>query len=149
EHLERAASLYGHRVMDGFTAETCSPDEFLSQRAHAFAYSNMLTKLARTGFEVTALNYHPSDGCVERVLAHFGFPKDSIPVPPIRHTSPGTKALAATLALNRTGPTPQARKRIARALRAMPGFFGPARAVFSRGAAEEALLKSRADRGFL
>ena len=149
EHLERAASLYGHRVMDGFTAESCTPDEFLSQRAHAFAYSKMLTKLGRTGFDVTALNYHPSDGCVERVLAHFGFPKDSIPVAQVRHPSPGTTALAATLALNRTASTPQARKRIARALRAMPGFFGPARAVFSRGATEVALLKLRPDRKFL
>ncbi len=149
EHLERAASLYCHRVMDGFTAETCTPDEFLSQRVHAFAYSRMLTKLGRTGFEVAALNYHPADGCVERVLAHFGFPKDSILVPRVRNASPGTKALAATLALNRTAPTPQARKRIARALRAMPGFFGPTCPIFSRGATEEALLKLRPDREFL
>lgn len=149
EHFERAASAYNQRVKDAVTGEKRDPDAFLAAHALGLCYANLLKRLRTTGFEICALNYHPAEDCVQRVLAKFGFRGESGPPYPVRNASLSRPALVATLAANRVAVSPDERNKFSAALRHMPGFYAPAGPIFGINAAFEADRRFAKDRDFL
>lgn len=151
EHFERAASAYNQRVKDAVTGEKRDPDAFLAAHKQGLGYLNMLRRLRKMGLDVCALNYHPAEDCVQRVLARFGFGQESVssyPLP-VRNASWSRPALIATLAANRVAVSPEERNKFTAALRRMPGFYAPAGAIFSADAIFEADRVFAKDRDFL
>jgi hypothetical protein len=149
EHFERAASAYNQRVKGAETRERRDPDKFLAEQTPALGYAGWLRRLAKTGFDIAVLNYHPAGDCVARVLGHFGFSPGQIGDAPRLNPSLSRKALIAVLAANRVAPSIPDRNAIFSALRQMPGFYGPSRPVFGAEAAVEAERKFAQDRNFL
>jgi hypothetical protein len=149
EHFEHAASTYNQRVKDGETCELRDPDQFLVEKIGRLGYARLLRRLAKTGFDIAVLNYHPPGNCAARVLEHIGFAPHQIWDVPILNPSLSQKALIAVLAANRVAPTRQDRKAIVSALLKMPGFYGPSQPVFSREAVAKAEPYIALDRVFL
>lgn len=149
EHFERAASAYNQRVKDAVTGEKRDPDAFLAAQAQGLGYANLLKRLRTTGFEICALNYHPAEDCVQRVLEKFGFSGESGSPYPVRNASLSRPALVATLAANRVAASPDERNKFSVALRRMPGFYAPAGPIFGIDAAFEADRRFAKDRDFL
>lgn len=149
EHFERAASLYNQRVKDAVTGETRDPDVFLAAQAQGLCYANFLKRFRKTGFDLSVLNYHPAEDCVQRVLARFGFSQEPVASYPARNVSLGRVALVASLAANRVAASPNERNRFVAALRRMPGFHAPAGFIFGMDAALAADRKFGKDRDFL
>jgi hypothetical protein len=149
EHFERAASLYNQRVKDAVTSETRGPDKFLTAQVRNLRYAPMLRRLDKSGFRVTALNYHPAGDCVPRFLRHIGFSDAQLPAARARNVSLSTKGLVATLAANRAARTSGERQRFSEALKAMRGMFAPSRFIFGRDAAVAADAIFDEDRRFL
>lgn len=147
EHFERAASRYGQRLRRG---DERDPDQFLTESATELCYRPMVRELRKTGYRVTALNYHPSHGLVERFFKHVGFAEHQIPKPERRNVSLSTKALIAKLAANRTLESKfDKRKGSLKYLKKMSAFKGSSRFIFSREAAATAELEFSSDREFL
>ncbi|HLY07290.1 MAG TPA: hypothetical protein VKR31_16205 [Rhizomicrobium sp.] len=149
EHFERTASAYNQRVKDAVTAEKRDPDTFLATHTRGLGYSNMLKRLRTTGFDLCALNYHPAEDCVQRVLAKFGFRQESSSHFPVRNASWSRPALVATLAANRVAASPEERNQFTAALRRMPGFHAPAGPIFGAEATFQADRIFARDRNFL
>jgi hypothetical protein len=149
EHLERAASLYGQRVKDGFTAEKRTPDEFLARGWGALRYRNVLEALRRSGLAVTALDYHPATSCVMRFLMHVGFREHEIAGVPARNPAPATKALVALLAINRTARTPRSRERMVRAVAGLREYHAASKLIFRAEVASRAAQDWLPDRHYL
>jgi len=149
EHFARAASAYNQRVKDVVRWERSAPDEFLRRHCAEVSYKNLIQALRRTGHGVTALNYHPATGLVERFLRHVGFPADRIPSPEMRNVSLSPKGLIATLAANNVAASAFDRERYFEALRRMRPFFSPSVFIFGPRAAREANQKFEPDRQFL
>lgn len=149
EHYERAASAYNQRVKDAVTGEKRDPDAFLTTHTRGMSYSNILKRLRTTGFDLCALNYHPAEDCVQRVLAKFGFPEEASSHFPVRNASWSRPALVATLAANRVAASPEERDQFTAALRRMPGFHAPAGPIFGADAAFQAERIFARDRNYL
>ena len=149
EHFERAASAYNQRVKDAVTGEKRDPDTFLAAQTRGLGYSVMLKRLRQTGFDICALNYHPAEDCVQRVLAKFGFRQGAPADYPVRNASWARPALVATLAANRVAVSPEERNQFTAALRRMPGFHAPAEPIFGPDAAFEADRVFAKDRNYL
>ena len=149
EHFERAASLYNQRVKDAVTGETRDPDEFLAAHARSLCYANLLKRLRKTGFDVSVLNYHPAENCVQRVLAKFGFPDKVVANYPARNVSLSRPALVASLAANRVTVSADERNRFTAALRRMTGFYAPGELIFGTEGVFAADRLFAKDRNFL
>ena len=149
EHFERAASAYNQRVKDAVTGETRDPDVFLAAQMQGLGYANLFNRLAKTGFDISALNYHPAGDCVQRVLAKFGFHQAPSGEYPVRNVSLSRPALVATLVANRVAGSREERNRFSAALRRMPGFRAPVGRIFGFEAGLEADRFFAKDRDFL
>ena len=149
EHFERAASAYNQRVKAAETCERRDPDQFLAEQIGGLGYAGLLRRLAKTGFDIAVLNYHPAGNCAARVLEHLGFAPHQIYDVPFLNPSLSRKALIAVLAANRVAPTRRDRKAIVSALLKMPGFYGHSRPIFGREAAAKVERNIALDRNFL
>lgn len=147
EHFGWTASLYNQRVKDPFVAETREPDAFLQNRLRFLPYTDLVWRAGKSGFGISAVDYHPASELVSRFLAHLGFAPDAAPAAPIRNVSLSAKALVATLATNRFVSQPEEKGRIVAALKIMPGYYGSSGFIFGPDiarAAEETFAKDRA-----
>jgi hypothetical protein len=149
DQLELAASTYNQRVKDSVTRERRDPDEFLAERAAHLCYAPILRRLQRTGISLSVLNYHPAQGLAARFLEHIGFPSGEIAESPLRNVSMSTRALIATLVLNRSSMSRQRRNQIVSTLRGMPRRFAPSRLIFGSQAVAAAEEHFGPDRTFL
>lgn len=146
DHFERAASTYSQRLKGTYSNEKRSPDEFLTRYAEGLLYAPLGRELARTGFKVTALNYHPSQSFVPRFLAHVGFEVRQVPHTKPTNVSLSTKAMIAKLAANRMLPEEADRITFSKALRRKSGYRAASRFIFGQGAAAEVENRFCADR---
>jgi hypothetical protein len=149
EHFERAASLYNQRVKDAVTGETRDPDAFLAAQPRSLCYANLLKRLQETGFDLSVLNYHPAEDCVQRVLERLGFPQQAVSDYPTRNVSLSRPALVASLAANRVAGSPDERNKFTAALRRLPGFDADAELIFGTEAVFAADRLFGKDRNFL
>jgi hypothetical protein len=149
DHFERAASAYSQCIKGAKSDEQRGPDQFLHDRIQTLLYSHITQKIRRTGFKVTALNYHPSSGWSKRFLTYVGFIEGQIPEPEIKNSSLSTKALIAKLAANRMLRQKHERQMFWDALTKMPGYYASAQFIFGAGAAAEAERSFAADRQYL
>jgi len=149
EHFARAASLHNHRVSKRALNEKRTPDEYLGSVSARLCYAPLVKRLRDTGFNITAMNYHPSDGWVKRFMMHIGFPEDQIPEIPRELVSNSPKLMIVNLALKRLVATRWDRARYIKPFRAMHGSRSPSRFVFGRDAAVAADRLFSADRQFL
>jgi hypothetical protein len=109
----------------------------------------LVRRLRETGFNITAMNYHPSEGWVKRFMMHIGFAEDQIPEIPRELVSNSPKLMIVNLALKRLVATRWYRASYIKPFRAMPGSRSPSRFVFGRDAAVAADRIFSADRQFL
>ncbi|MGD0189700.1 MAG: hypothetical protein ABSD74_03045 [Rhizomicrobium sp.] len=149
DHFERASSVYNQRVKDAAFNEQREPDEFLAEQTRKLCYAPMLKPLLRAKFKVTAVNYHPADSFVRRVLALVGFRGDQIAASPTRNMSLSPQSLVATLAANRVCRTVEERNAVVAMLQAIPNRFAPAQFIFGDGAAATADVAFEQDRSFV
>jgi hypothetical protein len=148
EHFSRAASLYNHRTRRRNSQECRMPDQFLVECAEEVCYAPLVRDLQRTGFAITALNYHPSSDWVERFLAHIGFCPDRIPAIESELVAFSPKMLVVNLALKDV-QSPQMRRMLRKAFRRMPDTHAPSGFIFGSDAADVADRRFAADRRFL
>jgi len=134
EHFERASSVYNQQVKDRATRERRDPADFLKARAKRLCYAPMLQNLARANCQLTVLSYHPAGDFVKRFLGHVGAAPDSSGEAAMHNVSLSTKALIATLAINRAVSSDLARNEMLAAIYALPGSFEPSKSVFSTDA---------------
>lgn len=146
-HAGLASSLYNQMVKDAFFGETRLPDDFLAQTAPMIAYRPVLERLAGGRYPVAAINYHPADSLVPRVLAHLGFANP--PPGEKRNPSLSRKGLAAQLAANRVAADFEGRSRFGAAVEAMPGGMGSAGALFGAGVLETVMPAFARDAAWL
>jgi hypothetical protein len=149
EHFEWTSSIYNQLVKDPYTAETCEPDEFLARKSRFAPYADLVKRVGGPELKISVLNYHPAEELVGRFLGHIGFDRGQIRAVPVRNVSLSTKALIATLAINRIAPSAEERIRFGHALRTMPDYLAPAGFIFGAESARKAEEVFRVDRDFL
>jgi hypothetical protein len=149
DHFELAASTYNQLVKDEVLRERQMPDDFLRSHGGEFGYEELIGRLRATGAKVTALNYHPAAGLVERFLCHIGFVPHQVPAAQMHNVSLSHKGLVAMLATNNLAMAAQQRQRVFDALRKMPGFFAASSFIFGVETVREMLPRFQADRQFL
>lgn len=143
EHFSWAASTYNQRLKG---SETSGPDEFLRRFAGALCFAPILRSLERSGFRVTAMNYHPSESWVERFLTYVGFPPQAIPQTENLNTSLTPSGLILKLAANRSLPGGKTSRKLRRKLLSTPEFAAPSQFIFGGDAvraAEEIFSEDR------
>ena len=148
EHFSRAASLYNHRTRRRNSKEYRMPDQFLVECAAEVCYAPLARNLQRTGFAITALNYHPTSDWIERFLAHIGFSRDRIPKIESELMAFSSKMLVVNLALKDIS-SPQMRRTLRKAFRGMQDTHAPSGFIFGPDAADVAERQFAADRQFL
>lgn len=150
EHFGRTASLYNHlvRARKGAVQRNL-PDEFLEANAAEMCYAPYVRRLKNSGFNVTALNYHPSESWTDRFFAYIGFPADEIPKIDMRHVALSPKVLIALAATNETVRSKDNRRKFRLAFAAMPESKTPSRFIFGQEAARTAEVLFSEDRKFL
>jgi hypothetical protein len=151
EHLSWAGSIYNQRVKskNSGNSEQRDPDSFLRSVAPELQYASVIRKLRKTGFRITALNYHPSESWFHRYLSYVGFERSQIPGPQSRNASLSLPMLVAKLAANRVLKTEGELRRFARKLRTMNSTDGDSGSIFGPLACAEAEQWFAADRQFL
>jgi hypothetical protein len=150
EHFGRAASWYNHRIRALRGADQRSlPDEFLAAHAEEICYAPLIRRLRKTGYPVTALNYHPSSTWTERFFGYLGFQPDQIPRSEMKNVSIGTNVLIAKIAANQVVSSKEDRLRFMSAFDEMPEYRKPSGYIFGREAAAQADAMFAADRKFL
>jgi len=148
EHFSRAASLYNHRARRKNSEKFYLPDEFLAECAAEVCYAPLVRDLQRTGFRITALNYHPSSDWIERFLTHIGFARDRIPAIRSELVASGPKMLVVHLALKEI-PSEERRRVLRKAFNRIADARAPSGFIFGPDATEVAERQFSADRQFL
>ena len=148
EHFSRAASLYNHRARRKKSHDYGLPDQFLAECASELCYAPLVRNLRRTGFAITALNYHPSSDWVERFLAHVGFSGDQMPSISSNLVAFSPKMLVAYLGLKEIS-SEERRREIRRAFSRIADARAPSGFIFGPDAAEVAEQQFAGDRQFL
>lgn len=148
EHFSRAASLYNHRTRRRKSQDYCLPDQFLTECAAELCYAPLVQNLRRTGYAITALNYHPSSDWVERFLAHIGFGKDQMPAISNNLVAFSPKILVAYLAVKDIS-SEKRRRELRKALGRIADARTPSGFIFGPDAAEVAERQFTPDRQFL
>ena len=147
EHFSWAASTYNQSLKGG--SEQRDPDEYLRTYAARLCFAPTLRGLRNTGFNVTALNYHPSESWVERFLTHVGFPRHLIPRAQTKNISLSSAGLIAKLASNRVERNAEKKRQLRGKLKKTPEFGAPSQFIFGSGVSEEAERLFAEDRASL
>lgn len=146
EHFSWAASAYNHTLKGNAKRD---PDEFLCAYSSALCFVPIIRSLEKSGFTVTALNYHPSQSWVERFLTHVGFPVQILPRTQTMNVSMSPAGMIMKLAANRALPGEETSRKIRRKLRNTPEFGAPSQFIFGTEAAKMAEYFFSEDRRIL
>lgn len=146
EHFSWAASTYNQRLKAN---ERRDPDAFLRAYCDTLCFAPIIRNLEKTGFRVTAINYHPSQSWVERFLTHVGFPAQMLPRANSNNVSLNPAGLIMKLAVNRAFGGEEISRKVRRELRNRPEFAAPSQFIFGKGAARRAERAFSEDRRIL